>query len=72
MFAFTQDSRDIQVEELSTNNPIILTVERQRGTAGYVSVEWVATGDHSDTDIHPLTGQVSLTSSALLVILHNF
>ena len=46
------------MEELVSDNPIILTVERQRGSAGYVSVEWMATGDHSNTDIHPLTGQV--------------
>ena len=46
------------MEELVADNPIILTVERQRGSAGYVSVEWMATGDHSNTDIHPLTGQV--------------
>ncbi|XP_072038274.1 adhesion G-protein coupled receptor V1-like [Amphiura filiformis] len=71
IISISEDSRDIQVEELSTNNPIILTVERQRGTAGYVSVEWVATGDHGDTDIHPLTGQVDFAhgvSTAAIVI----
>ena len=62
LFGFfpSQDSLDIQVEELDSDNPIILTVERQRGSAGYVSVEWMATGDHGNTDIHPLTGQVRI------------
>ena len=35
-----------------------LTVERRNGTFGEVRVNWQLMGDHSETEIRPLSGEV--------------
>ena len=65
IIAFAADSLAAQAEERSSNNPVVLTVERLAGTAGVVVVEWQATGQLTDSDIQPLTGQVSAVFTAL-------
>lgn len=58
IIVFAQDSLQMSVEEETTDTPVVLTVERQRGTAGLVVVAWEARGDHDMADLRPSSGQV--------------
>nr|XP_006812422.1 PREDICTED: G protein coupled receptor 98-like protein isoform X1 [Saccoglossus kowalevskii] len=58
VIAFADNSLDIQIEELSSDNAVVFTVNRLYGTSGLVVVEWQATGDHSSNDISPTSGQI--------------
>lgn len=51
-----QSSLSLEVEELEQNNQISLSVERERGTFGRLTVHWAANG--SLTDIYPTSGVV--------------
>lgn len=56
MTSSLQSSLSLEVEELEQNNQISLSVERNRGTFGRLTVHWAADG--SLTDIYPTSGVV--------------
>ncbi|XP_071506649.1 adhesion G-protein coupled receptor V1-like [Diadema antillarum] len=64
IIAFEAASLSLQAEERATDTPVVLTVERQAGTAGIVVVEWQATGQLAASDIRPLTGQIEFLDGA--------
>ncbi|XP_071965307.1 adhesion G-protein coupled receptor V1-like isoform X2 [Antedon mediterranea] len=71
LIAFSRDSLDKQVNELNLDNVVVLNVERQRGSAGLVVIEWQASGDNDINDISPLSGQIEFpdgVSTAVIVI----
>ncbi|XP_022110249.1 G-protein coupled receptor 98-like isoform X2 [Acanthaster planci] len=71
IIAFAQDSLDVQATEQATDTAVILTIERQRGTAGVVVVAWVASGEHDPADIRPTSGMAEFAdgvSTAAIVI----
>lgn len=45
--------------ELSGGNGAVeLTVQRRNGTFGEVRVNWQLSGDHNESEINPLSGEV--------------
>ncbi|XP_070543508.1 adhesion G-protein coupled receptor V1-like isoform X2 [Ptychodera flava] len=70
IIAFDQDSLNVHVEELQNDNPVVLTVRRQYGTAGLVVVEWQATGDHSSNDITPTSGQIEFPDGLATAVIY--
>uniref|UniRef100_A0A3P8WCF8 Adhesion G-protein coupled receptor V1 n=1 Tax=Cynoglossus semilaevis TaxID=244447 RepID=A0A3P8WCF8_CYNSE len=67
IIGFAENSLSVEVEELEQNNPISLSVERQRGTFGRLTVHWAASG--SVTDIYPTSGVVTFSEEQSLAII---
>ncbi|XP_036069486.1 adhesion G-protein coupled receptor V1 isoform X2 [Oryzias melastigma] len=67
VIGFAQDSLNFEVEELQENNQISLTVERNRGTFGRLTVHWAANG--SLADIYPTSGVVTFSEGQRLAII---
>ncbi|XP_062310079.1 adhesion G-protein coupled receptor V1 [Osmerus eperlanus] len=64
VIGFAQSSLSLEVEELEQNNPIVLRVERRRGTFGRLTVHWAANG--SLEDIFPTSGVVIFSEGQMV------
>lgn len=65
-----QDSLSVVVMERDGDDErVTLEVERLGGAIGEVTVQWEVTGDHSNQEVTPTSGEVVIMNTCIITVL---